>query len=82
MTLVDLAIKWGSGEIKNKNELKILLKDVKIFTPIKDELNDDNFIFTQFDGNSWFDVNNEVLEKKLMTPKQYDSFYKLANNLV
>lgn len=80
-TLVTIATKWGSGEISKKDEVKNLIKDVKIFTPniSNDEL--EETVWSIGDDNSWLDVSVKVLDKNLITNKQFDEFALIVNQL-
>lgn len=71
-TLVSLAKRWAlEGPLPTEVMRQELGKFV-IFVPIK---YGEEIISTIFDGNSWFDVTNTVLNENFMSVNEYKEFF-------
>ena len=65
-TLVSIAIKFGTKEITD-DEARVLLKESNEFEPLLIKSGSEDTVWSIDDGNSWLDVESEVVYKKLIT---------------
>lgn len=83
VNLVEVARKWGNGEIKGTDELRKAMVGIEIYTP---DLSDrsvelEDVVWTLNDGNSWVDVDLELVQEGIITRTQRKQLFKAIRNL-
>lgn len=80
-TLVELATSWMNKEYYDKEMLREDILDLEIFAPIesKDEL--DETVWSVGDGNSWFEVVDELVDTGKLSRGEYKSFKKMVEDI-
>lgn len=61
MTLIELVKRWDSGLYADNASLKKDFSSIDIFEPIIGDNELDETIYSVGDGNSWFEVVNELV---------------------
>lgn len=80
-TLVEVATAWTNREYYDKEILREDIMEIDIFTPIvaKDEL--DETVRSIGDGNSWFEVVDELVHTNKLSRYEYEAFRELVNEI-
>lgn len=83
VNLVEVARKWGNGEIKGTEGLRKAMEGVNIYTPdLTDRSVDlEDIVWTLNDGNSWVDVDLELVHEGVITRTQRKQLFKAIRNL-
>ncbi|WP_125544152.1 hypothetical protein [Levilactobacillus lindianensis] len=80
LTLVSLATVWLAGAATDADVTR-LAHDITIFTPEgldEDPMTEPDIIWSNNDGNAWFDVDSDLIDTHKMTRDQRKAFADLV----
>ena len=80
-TLVELGQKYAAHQISDKDLLEEA-KQIKLFIPKNTpDDNPEDIIWSNGNGNSWTELQNELVDTEIMRLSEYSRFYKIVNGL-
>ena len=80
-TLVELGQKYAAHQITDE-ELLEEAKKIKLFMPKKAPTDSpEDIIWSNGNGNSWTELQNELVDTEIMRLPEYSRFYKIVKSL-
>lgn len=81
-TLIEVVRAWSNDEYTDKEVLLEDIRELEIFIPILSEDESDDTLRSIGDGNSWFEVVDELVDSGKVSRDEYLTFRNFVNRVL